>query len=254
MGEPIRVTVWGENVAEQRNEEVRQVYPQGMHETIAAALRAQLGGRVNVRTATLEQPEHGLSESALQETDVLTWWGHAAHGQVADAVVERVQNQVLGGMGLLVLHSAHESKIFRRLMGTTCSLRWREAHEQELVWTVGPAHPITAGVPEVFAIPQQEMYGEFFDIPQPEELVFISAFPGGEVFRSGCCFTRGLGRIFYFSPGHETYPIYHQPEIQRVLANAIVWAYNGEAGRSGGRRSMHAPVGWFERQTESGES
>ena len=254
MDEPIRVTVWGENVAEQHKDEVQQVYLQGMHQAIAAGLRRQLGERVRVRTATLQQPEHGLSEDVLQETDVLTWWGHSAHAQVSDGVVERVQNQVLGGMGLLVLHSGHESKIFRRLMGTTCSLRWREAHERELVWTVSPAHPITAGVPEVFAIPHQEMYGEFFDIPQPEELVFISSFPGGEVFRSGCCFIRGLGRIFYFSPGHETYPIYHQPEIQRVLANAVKWAYNGEAGRSGGRHSMNAPVGWFEQQTAAGES
>lgn len=244
MSEPIRVTVWGENLHEWRDERVRRVYPGGMHAAIAAGLERRLGNAATVHTATLDQPEHGLSESVLQETDVLTWWGHLAHGQVDDVVVERVQERVLGGMGLLVLHSGHESKIFRRLMGTTCSLRWREADEREVVWTVNPGHPITAGLPEVFVIPRQEMYGEYFDIPQPNELIFISSFDGGEVFRSGCCFVRGAGRIFYFSPGHETYPVYEQPEVQRVLANAVLWAYHS-GDHSAARRSEQRPMHWF---------
>jgi len=244
-GHPIRVTVWGENVHERRAENVRRIYPHGMHETIASGIRSTLGAGVEVRTATLDQPEHGLTDQVLAATDALTWWGHQAHDQVDDAVVTRVHNQVLAGMGLLVLHSAHYSKIFKRLMGTTCSLRWREADDREVVWTVSPGHPIARGVPHPFIIPRQEMYGEYFDIPAPDELVFISSYSGGEVFRSGCCFTRGFGRIFYFSPGHETYPVYEQPEIQRVLANAVQWAHNG--GRDKALPDTHnSPTGWYE--------
>ncbi len=174
MSRPIRVTVWGENLHERRNEAVRRIYPEGMHETIAAGIREHLGDEAVVRTATLHQPAHGLTEDVLESTDVLTWWGHLAHEQVADSVVARVHERVLAGMGLMVLHSAHFSKIFRKLMGTTCSLRWREADDREVVWTVNPGHPIAQGVPEVFIIPQQGMYAEYFDIPQPDELVFIS--------------------------------------------------------------------------------
>lgn len=244
IGHPIRVTVWGENLHERQAERVRRIYPHGMHETIAAGIRSTLGDRVEVRTATLDQPEHGLTEDVLAATDVLTWWGHQAHEQVGDAVVARVHDRVLAGMGLLVLHSAHYSKIFIRLMGSTCSLRWREADDRELVWTVSPGHPIAQGVPHPLIIPRQEMYGEYFDIPQPEELVFISSYSGGEVFRSGCCFTRGLGRVFYFSPGHETYPVYEQPEIQRVLANAVRWAHKDQP--AGARPdSVNSPTGWY---------
>ena len=144
--------------------------------------------------------------------------------QVADAVVDRVHDAVLGGMGLVVLHSGHYAKIFKRLLGTTCSLRWRNEGERELVWTVDPAHPIAQGVPQPIVIEAQEMYGEHFDIPAPDELVFISSFAGGEVFRGGCCFRRGRGRIFYFSPGDQEYPVYHHPDVQRVIANAVRWA------------------------------
>jgi trehalose utilization protein len=217
-----------------------------MHEAIAAGLRERLGTDAEVRTATLDQADHGLSEEVLAQTDVLTWWGHAAHEQVSDDIAAKVHARVLAGMGLLVLHSAHYSKIFIRLMGTTCSLRWREAGERELVWTVNPGHPIVEGVPEVFSIPHQETYSEYFDIPQPDELVFISSFAGGEVFRSGCCFMRGLGLIFYFSPGHETHPVYHQGEVQQILANAIRWAAPRARKRSEPHTAIHSPAGWFE--------
>jgi trehalose utilization protein len=218
------VTVWGENVHERSEEHVRAIYPDGMHATVAAGLEALLGDRVRVRTATLDQPEHGLPEAVLEETDVLTWWGHRAHDQVDDAVVERVHGAVLGGMGLLALHSAHYSKIFTRLLGTSCSLRWRNAGERELVWTVDPAHPIAAGVPQPIVIDAQEMYGEPFDIPAPDDLVFVSWFQGGEVFRSGCAYHRGRGRIFYFRPGHETHPTYFDGNVRRVISNAVRWA------------------------------
>ena len=199
-------------------------YPDGMHGAIASGLSSVLGGEVEVRTATQDQPEHGLSADVLDATDVLTWWGHATHGDVSDEIVDRVHERVLAGMGLLVLHSGHFSKIFKKLMGTTCSLAWRDSADTELVWNVDPAHPIAAGVPHPIVIDEQEMYGEFFDIPAPDELVFISTFTGGEVFRSGCTWRRGKGRVFYFSPGDQRYPVYHHPDIQRVLANAVQWA------------------------------
>ena len=221
---PVRVTVWGENVHERREPAVRAIYPQGMHAAVAEGIAGLLGDRAQVRTATLQEPEHGLTPEVLEATDVLTWWGHAAHEEVDDAVVDRVQDAVLGGMGLLALHSAHYSKPFRRLLGTSCSLNWRNEGERELVWTVDPAHPIAAGVPHPIVLEAQEMYGEPFDIPAPDELVFVSSFAGGEVFRGGCCFRRGAGRIFYFSPGDQEYPVYHHPDIRRVLANAVLWA------------------------------
>jgi trehalose utilization protein len=178
-----------------------------------------------VQTATLDEPEHGLTPEKLANTDVLVWWGHKAHDEVTDEVVERVQKRILeDGMGLLVLHSGHFSKIFKRLMGTSCWLKWREDGHKERLWVVAPGHPIVEGLGEYIELPQEEMYGEHFDIPEPDTLVFVSWFPGGEVFRSGCCYRRGTGKIFYFRPGHEEYPTYFNPEIQRVIANAVKWA------------------------------
>lgn len=232
MTRPIRVTVWGENRHEQHDESVARIYPDGMHSTIADGIRENLGDGAVVRTATLDEPEHGLTEEVLAATDVLTWWGHAAHGEVSDEVVERVHRHVLSGMGLIVLHSGHWSKIFVKLMGTSCTLRWRSDQDRELVWTVDPTHPIAQGVPQPIDIPAQEMYGEFFDIPAPDELVFISSFSGGEVFRSGCTFRRGHGRIFYFSPGDQEYPVYHHRDVRRVIANGVAWAASDRAERA----------------------
>jgi trehalose utilization protein len=222
MAKPIRVTIWNEFVHEKKNPEIAKIYPEGMHGAIAAYLRKQPG--LEVRTATLEEPEHGLTDQVLAETDVLTWWGHVAHNQVEDEVVARAHKRVLEGMGLVVLHSGHFSKLFKLLMGTGCYLKWREAHEKARHWVVDPSHPIAEGVGDYLEIPHDEMYGEFFDIPAPEALLFIAWFPGGEVFRSGCCFSRGRGKIFYFQPGHETYPVYHDPGVLKVIANACRWA------------------------------
>lgn len=221
---PLRVRVWNEHVAEKRLPEAAELYPDGMHETIAAAVREHARQEVDVTTATLADPGLGLGVEELAGTEVLVWWGHLAHDEVPDDVAERVQQAVLAGMGLVVLHSAHLSKPFRRLTGTTCALRWREADDVESVWTVAPLHPVARDVPQGFVIPRQEMYGEPFDIPVPDELVFVSAFSGGEAFRSGCCFERGHGRIFFFGPGHETYPVYRQREVRQVIANAVEWA------------------------------
>jgi len=219
-----RITVWNEYRHERENEFIGSIYPQGIHGAIAEGLRA---AGFAVGTATLDEPEHGLTEAVLANTDVLTWWGHKAHGDVSDAIVERVYGRVLEGMGLIVLHSGHHSKIFRTLMGTSCSLRWREADERERLWVVNPSHPIADGLDAYFEIPEAEMYGEHFDVPAPEDLVFVSWFEGGNVFRSGCCWHRGRGKVFYFRPGHETYPIYHMPIVRQVIANAVAWAAPG---------------------------
>ncbi|HEX2908179.1 MAG TPA: ThuA domain-containing protein [Phototrophicaceae bacterium] len=217
----LRVTVWNEGRHEKTHAKVREMYPEGLHQPIVKALREQ---GMDVRAALLDDPEHGLTEAVLAQTDVLTWWGHMAHGDVQDAIVERVHQRVLEGMGLVVLHSGHFSKIFQKLMGTTCNLKWREAEERERLWVVAPGHPIAEGLGEYIEIPHEEMYGEHFDIPTPDELVLVSWFQGGEIFRSGCCFYRGRGKIFYFRPGHETYPTYYQPEVMRVITNGVRWA------------------------------
>lgn len=218
----INVTVWNEYLHEVEFPAVAAHYPEGIHGCIATFLR-QAG--MNVRTATLVEPEHGLTQEVLDHTDVLIWWGHAAHDRVADEVVDRVYKRILEGMGLIVLHSGHESKIFRKICGTESGqLKWREDGEKEILWVIDPSHPITDGLEEKIIIPHEEMYGERFNIPQPDELVFISWFEGGEVFRSGVCYHRGKGKIFYFRPGHEAFPIYHQPEIQQVITNAVKWA------------------------------
>lgn len=245
MSGPVQVTVWNEGVHEGRGrpESMATDYPEGMHGAIAQGLAEHLPDAV-IRTATLADPEHGLSEEVLASTDVLLWWGHVAHADVSDEVVDRVQRHVLGGMGLLVLHSGHFSKIFIRLLGTSCSLAWRNDGEREVVWTVDTAHPIAEGVPNPFVIPAQEMYGEPFDVPPPDELVFISSFAGGEVFRSGVTYSRGKGRIFYFSPGDQEYPVYQQAEVRRVLANGVTWAH-----RPGPVREplgvTHPARGWY---------
>jgi trehalose utilization protein len=222
MSEPIHVTVWGEAQHEKTSAEVRAVYPQGMHQAIAGYLRGEPG--LAVRTATLDEPDHGLAPAVLDSTDVLVWWGHIAHDKVSDGIAAAVCRRVNEGMGLIVLHSGHFSKVFRSLMGTPCSLKWREAGEKERLWAVMPSHPIAAGIGEYFEIAAEEMYGEPFGIPTPDELIFISWFTGGEVFRSGCTWYRGHGRVFYFRPGHETYPTYHHPQVRRVIANAVRWA------------------------------
>jgi len=243
MAKAIAVTVWNEFRHEKTHAEIAKIYPEGMHGAIAEHLNA--AGGIEARTATLDEPEHGLSEEVLAGTDVLTWWGHMAHHEVADEIVDRVQEHVIAGMGLLCLHSAHFSKIFRRMMGTTCSLKWREAAEREVLWCAKPGHPIAAGVDDPIILEHTEMYGEFFDVPEPEATVFISNFAGGEVFRSGCVWTRGAGKIFYFRPGHETFPIFHDPQILKVVENAC--RFLAPAGRSEVTVSHRKDIGWFEK-------
>ena len=217
----MNITVWNEFRHEKKNETVRDIYPDGIHEVIAGFLKEE--GRT-VQTATLDEAEHGLTDDVLNKTDVLLWWGHVAHEEVDDEIVKKVQQRVLDGMGLIVLHSGHFSKIFKTLMGTSCDLKWREATDKERLWVVDPAHPIAEGIGEYFELEREEMYGEHFDIPAPDELIFMSWFTGGEVFRSGVTYKRGNGKIFYFRPGHETHPTYYNENVQKVIQNAVKWA------------------------------
>ncbi len=219
----MRITVWNEFVHERESEEVRAIYPDGIHGHLAAELTRDTNWQV--RTATLDQPENGLPQSIIDDTDVLIWWGHRAHDDVADETTERVRSAVFGGMGFIALHSAHHSKPFKRLLGTECGLIWRVDGRHERLWVVDPTHPIAAGINRYFEIPRTEMYGEYFDVPTPDELVFVSWFAGGEVFRSGMVWKRGRGKIFYFRPGHETFPIYHQPDVLAVIRNACSYLH-----------------------------
>lgn len=217
----LRITVWNENLHEKTDETVRAIHPNGLHETVAQALREDPG--FVVRTATLDDPDCGLTDEVLKATDVLFWWGHAGHDQVPDEVVDRVYAHVMQGMGIVILHSGHFSKIFRKLMGTPCSLTWHD-DARERVFVVNPAHPIAQGIPAHFQIPLEECYGEPFAIPEPDELVFLGWYNTGEVFRSGCCYHRGCGKVFYFQPGHETGNSFFVPEVRQIYRNAAHWA------------------------------
>ncbi|MBS7700663.1 MULTISPECIES: ThuA domain-containing protein [unclassified Chelatococcus] len=218
----MRVTIWNEFRHEKANPAVAAIYPQGIHSALEAGLaRHDLGA---IRTTTLDEPSQGLPDELLEQTDVLVWWGHRHHDEVSDDTATRVCARVHAGMGLVVLHSGHFSKVFKRLMGTPCTLKWRADGEREHIWTVDPSHPIATGIPAHFTLEREEMYGEPFAVPTPDEIVFLGWFKGGEAFRSGCCYKRGLGRIFYFQPGHETFPTYHDPTIIHVIANGIRWA------------------------------
>jgi len=236
----IRATVWGENVHEHKNKVVAGIYPLTMHGTIAQALNSDAA--ITATTVTLQEAEHGMTVEKLADTDVLIWWGHAAHGDVDDKVVERVCDAVWGGMGIIFLHSAHFSKPFKRLMGSPCNLSWREAGERERLWVTSRQHPIAAGLPDHFELEYEEMYGEPFGVPEPLETVFISWFQGGEVFRSGLTYKRGAGSVFYFRPGHETYPSYHDANVQRVIANAVKWAFNPERRIADPNAAPNRPV------------
>lgn len=214
----IRITIWNEYKHEREIEQIRRVYPEGIHGCLAGFLGKEAD--FSVRTAVFDMPEHGLTEEVLKETDVLVFWSHALQEEFSEEAAERVRRHVLSGMGLVALHSAHFSKVMKKLLGTSMTLKWRHG-DREKLWCTAPAHPIAEGIPEVIELPEEEMYGEFFDIPKPDEVVFTGWFSGGEVFRSGCTFSRGYGKIFYFQPGHEEYPIYYVPEIQRIICNAV---------------------------------
>jgi trehalose utilization protein len=240
---PIRVTIWNEFRHEKKNPQVAEIYPDGIHNAIGNYLKKSKD--FSIRTATLDEDEHGLTEDVVSHTDVLVWWGHMAHAEAADLVVERCYQRILkAGMGCVVLHSGHFSKIFKKLMGTTCDLKWRADGERETLWVTRPGHPIIADIDDHFVIDKEEMYGEYFDIPEPEETIMISSFAGGEVFRSLCTWRRGAGRVVYFRPGHETFPTYHHPTVMKVIENSVRWAAPtpGPTPHTYG----HRPMGWVD--------
>lgn len=218
----IRVTVWNEYRHEKEWDAVREIYPNGIHGAIADFLKSD---DIEVRCATLDDENCGITDEVLQNTDVLIWWGHCAHWEVPDEIAVKVRDAVQQGMGMIFLHSAHHSKPFKLLMGTTCNLSWREDHgDMERVWTVLPSHPIAQGVGRYFELEHEEVYAEPFGIPTPDEIVFIGWYEGGEVFRSGCTYRRENGKIFYFQPGHESFATYHNETVQKVIRNAVYWA------------------------------
>lgn len=231
----IRVTVWNEYLHEKEYEEIRKVYPDGIHGCIAGFLGTDVA--LQIRTATFDMEEHGLSEEILADTDVLIYWSHARQEDFSDEIAKRIQKHVLSGMGLIALHSAHFSKVMKLLLGTSMTLRWRDG-DRERLWCCAPGHPIAEGVDAKIEIPKEEMYGEFFDIPRPDDVIFMGWFAGGEVFRSGCTFTRGRGKIFYFQPGHEEYPIYWMPQIQKIISNAVYWCASNQR-EQGGYECVH---------------
>jgi len=217
----IKVTIWNEYLHERTDEVVKTIYPNGIHGELSAYL-GQFDD-IEVQTTTLDCESFGITDELLDNTDVLIWWSHMEQDKVPDEIARKVADRVLLGMGFIVLHSAHYSKPFRLLMGTTCSLRWREG-DFERVWCVNPGHPIAKDIPACFELPNEEMYGEHFDIPQPDSVVFAGWFRGGELFRSGCCWNRGAGKVFYFQPGHETNPVYKNPYVLTIIKNAVHWA------------------------------
>lgn len=217
----IRVTVWNENLHEREIPEIAKVYPEGIHGQIKKFLSEDKD--IVVRCATLDEPGQGLSKELLEETDVLIWWAHALHEELTDENARLVSEYVQRGMGFIGLHSAHMCKPLRLLLGTSMTLKWRD-DDSERIYVTSPSHPIAQGLPDSFELPNEEMYGEYFDIPKPDDVVFMGWFKGGCVFRSGVTFTRGYGKIFYFQPGHEAYPVYYDKNIQKVITNAVHWA------------------------------
>ena len=220
----INVTVWNEFRHELKNETVRRVYPDGIHEAIAGFLKKEPD--ISVKTATLDEPEHGLGGEVLKNTDVLIWWSHMAHGEVSDEIVQKIYDRVVSeGMGFIALHSSHASKPFVRFSGSAANkLSWREDNGLERIFIVEPSHPIARGLPEYFEIPKTEMYGEYFCISAPDDLIGISWFEGGEVLRSVFSYNRGLGKVVYLRPGHETLPIFENENVQKLIINAVRYA------------------------------
>ena len=217
-----RVVVWSEGTAPKR------VYPKDVNTTIAEGLQP-LSPTWEIVTASLADPEQGLTEESLAKTDVLIWWGHQKHGQVKDALVARIVRRVKeDGMGFIALHSAHFAKPLKKLLGTNCG--WKggyvcDGSKVELI-VKDKNHPIVRGVSD-FSLANTERYSEPFEVPEPEAVVLDGIYirPDGtkEHSRHGLVWTVGKGKVFYFQPGHETYPHYFDPNVQKVLCNAVEW-------------------------------
>lgn len=214
------VLVWSEETVSD------DVYPNDINSAVAEHLNEH--DDLVARAVSIGEPEQGVGEDRLDWADTLVWWGHARHDDVTDETVDRVEAAVTDdGLGFVSLHSAHYSRPFTRLCGTSGDLgevRYEDIPpgETETVTVEASDHPLARGVSD-FALPDVEMFGEPFDIPEPDEVVFRSEFEEGGWFRSGVTFTFGEARGVYFRPGHEEFRIYHDPNVRRVIANAVRW-------------------------------
>ena len=228
MAKTINVTIWNEYRHEKSDETVAKLYPNGLHAAIGEFLSKN--DDMKITLAALDDPDQGLPDEVLNNTDVLLWWGHMNHGEVKDDLVERIRQRVyVGGMGFIALHSAHHSKPFRAIVGTTGNLLWGD-NQKEIIWNIMPSHPIAAGIPAHFELPEEELYAEPFQIPQPDAHIFEGWYEHGYVFRTGCTFLRGAGRVFYFQPGHETCPSFYDANVQRIITNGVRWAAPNDFG------------------------
>ena len=228
MAKTINVTIWNEYRHEKSDENVAKLYPNGLHAAIGEFLSKN--DDMKITLAALDDPDQGLPDEVLNNTDVLLWWGHMNHGEVKDDLVERIRQRVyVGGMGFIALHSAHHSKPFRAIVGTTGNLLWGD-NQKEIIWNIMPSHPIAAGIPSHFELPEEELYAEPFQIPQPDAHIFEGWYEHGYVFRTGCTFLRGAGRVFYFQPGHETCPSFYDANVQRIITNGVRWAAPNDFG------------------------
>ena len=228
MAKTINVTIWNEYRHEKSDENVAKLYPNGLHAAIGEFLSKN--DDMKITLAALDDPDQGLPDEVLNNTDVLLWWGHMNHGEVKDDLVERIRQRVyVGGMGFIALHSAHHSKPFRAIVGTTGNLLWGD-NQKEIIWNIMPSHPIAAGIPAHFELPEEELYAEPFQIPQPDAHIFEGGYEHGYVFRTGCTFLRGAGRVFYFQPGHETCPSFYDANVQRIITNGVRWAAPNDFG------------------------
>ena len=215
-----RVVVWSEGTAP------KNVYPQDINAAIAEGLKPLKGW--DIVTASINDPDQGLPEDMLNSASVLIWWGHQKHGAVSDALVDRIVKRVRdGGMGFIATHSAHYSKPLKAILGTPCGWKYYidDGARVDLV-VKAPSHPIALGVKN-FTLPHTERYGDPFEVPTPETVVFdgIYTLPNGaaENAQQGMVWTVGKGRVFYFQPGHESYPIYFQDEIRHIFRNGVQW-------------------------------
>jgi trehalose utilization protein len=212
-----RVHVWCEGTAP------KAVYPDDVDGALAAELQKRPG--LAVSRGRLSDAESGLPDAVLDATDVLIWWGRLRHDDVPEARARAVVDRVKAGqIGFVALHASHASKPFRGLMGTPCEPgAWRDDGRPEHVAIKAPAHPIARGVTP-FTIPKTASYLEPFAVPEPETVVLVSSWEPGETFRSGLTWTIGRGRVVYFRPGHDAFPVLFHPAVRQVIANAAVWA------------------------------
>ena len=224
----INVVIWNEFRHEKTKDEVKALYPNGLHAYLKSVL--DVNEDMEISLAALDDPDQGLSDERLETIDVLVWWGHMAHGEVDDELVKKIQSRVYEGkMGFVALHSAHHSKPFRAIVGTNGNLSWGR-NQKEIVWNMMPSHPIAAGIPDHFTLACEELYSEPFYIPQPDALVFGGWFEDGHIMRSGACFIRGAGKVFYFQPGHETCRSFYNEYVQKIITNGVRWAAPSSLG------------------------